>query len=75
MGNANNSTNSVSKALGIFILFSYGGEKQKRREEKRKEKWNWMGFICLCVCVYVNVACLRHTKLVGGGWRLLQFSH
>lgn len=44
VGNANNSTNSISKALGVFILFSWTRKK--------------VGSDGVCLSVYVNVACL-----------------
>ena len=43
VGNANNSTNSISKALGIIILFSWTREK--------------VASDGVCLSVYVNVAC------------------
>ena len=47
VGNAKNSTNSISKALGVFILFSYMDEKREGRKEKE----------CgVCLSEYVNVA-------------------
>ena len=43
VGNANNSTNSISKALGVFILFSWTRAKVGSDE--------------VFLSVYVNVAC------------------
>lgn len=64
VGNAKNSTNSVSKALGIFIFIFHGGKVEEEKKRKRKCVGRFDG---VCLSAYVNVACLWDIKLVFGG--------
>lgn len=56
VGNANNSTNSVSKALGIFILFSDIGWWWRAR--KKKKKVELMGVLFVCIILYCMCVCI-----------------